>query len=288
MDDNNFKFYTCKRDRAFKEVFLNDKDTSLLKALLESILKIKINNIIIKNGELNNNNVNTRRKLVDALLYTDNDVINIEVNSCDENYVRPRNFSYISNSYSNYVLKSKKFNMNIRFIQINFSYDLKYDELCKLYKLKDVLNDSGEIFIDNFEIYEFNMDKYMDFWYNKDKEKIVQYKYLIMQNLEKEELNKFFKSVNDKVVSKYMDRLYEINQDPKFQSYMSAEEDDRMIINSLKEDYYNKGVNQGTTIGAKKKMEDDCKGLHENGVSIDIIAKSLSISEDEVREILSL
>ena len=157
IENREYKYYTCRKDRAFKEVFLNDKDTSLLKALLESILKISINNIIIKNDELNNNNVNSKRKLVDALLYTDDSVINIEVNSCDEDYVRPRNFAYITNSYSNYVLKSQEYDMNIQFIQINFSYDLKYNELCRIYKVRDTLNNSSELFIDNFEIYEFNM-----------------------------------------------------------------------------------------------------------------------------------
>ena len=36
------KFYSCRYDRAFKEVFLNSKNEDLLKALLEDILKVKI------------------------------------------------------------------------------------------------------------------------------------------------------------------------------------------------------------------------------------------------------
>ena len=36
------KFYTCRNDRAFKEVFLNPNNSNLLKALLEFIFKIKI------------------------------------------------------------------------------------------------------------------------------------------------------------------------------------------------------------------------------------------------------
>ena len=35
------KFYTCRNDRAFKEVFLKPNNSDLLKALLEFILKIK-------------------------------------------------------------------------------------------------------------------------------------------------------------------------------------------------------------------------------------------------------
>ena len=39
------KFYTCKNDRAFKEVFLKPDNSDLLKALLEFILKIKIDKL---------------------------------------------------------------------------------------------------------------------------------------------------------------------------------------------------------------------------------------------------
>ena len=40
------KFYTCRNDRAFKEVFLKPNNSDLLKALLEFILKIKIDKLI--------------------------------------------------------------------------------------------------------------------------------------------------------------------------------------------------------------------------------------------------
>ena len=42
------KFYTCKSDRAFKEVFLKKNDSEPLQALLELILEIKIDYLEIK------------------------------------------------------------------------------------------------------------------------------------------------------------------------------------------------------------------------------------------------
>ena len=47
----NNKFYTCKFDRAFKEVFMNENNKDILKALLESILKLEINEIEYLNLE---------------------------------------------------------------------------------------------------------------------------------------------------------------------------------------------------------------------------------------------
>ena len=47
---NSDKFYTCKSDRAFKEVFLKNNDSEPLQALLELILEIKIDYLkLLKN-----------------------------------------------------------------------------------------------------------------------------------------------------------------------------------------------------------------------------------------------
>ena len=48
METENKKFYTCKNDRTFKEVFLKEENSDLLKALLELILQIKIDKLEIK------------------------------------------------------------------------------------------------------------------------------------------------------------------------------------------------------------------------------------------------
>ncbi len=42
------KFYTCRNDRAFKEVFLKPNNSDLLKTLNEIILKKNINKLAIK------------------------------------------------------------------------------------------------------------------------------------------------------------------------------------------------------------------------------------------------
>ena len=41
------KFYTCKYDRAFKEVFMKEDNKDILTNLLEEILEVKISNIEI-------------------------------------------------------------------------------------------------------------------------------------------------------------------------------------------------------------------------------------------------
>ena len=63
--DKDNKFYTCKYDRAFKEVFMNEKNKDILIELLQSILKLKINTVKYRNLERNSDNINVKRKHLD-------------------------------------------------------------------------------------------------------------------------------------------------------------------------------------------------------------------------------
>ena len=125
--------------------------------------------------------------------------------------------SYLCGVYSNDVLVGDKYNEDVMYIQINLSYGLKDDKLNRIYKMMDK---DGKNYVNNFIIYELNMDRYMKFWYNGDK-KIEENKYLVMLDLQLDELENLAK---DKVVSKYMETLKKINTEYKFKEYISAEE----------------------------------------------------------------
>ena len=270
------KFYTCKYDRAFKEVFLNKKNDDLLKVLLESILKVKINKIEILNNERNVDNIHVARKHVDALLDTDKGKIGIEVNTSKEDYVRPRNFAFITDVYSHYTQVGEKYNEKIDIIQINISYNLKYNELMREFR---VMDNNNNLFVKNFRIYEINMDRYMKIWYDKDEKEIEKNKYLIMLNLEDEELK--ILSKKDKVVNKYMEEIERVNKNPKFREYISLEEDNKKIINSLKEEYEEKGIKEGE----KTKTIEIAKEMLKDNIDINMISKYTNLSIDEIKEL---
>ena len=75
------KFYTCKYDRAFKEVFMKEDNKDILTNLLEEILEVKISNIEILNVERNSDNIKLRRKIFDLNLNTNIGKIQLEVNA---------------------------------------------------------------------------------------------------------------------------------------------------------------------------------------------------------------
>lgn len=262
------KFYTCKYDRAFKEVFAKEENKDILSKLLESILKVEITKIEFLNLERNVDNINVARKHLDLNLETDVGKIQVEINASDKEYVRPRNMSYLCDIYSHHILKGETYNEDTRIMQINFSYGINNKEYIRKYKIQD---NEGNKYVNNFIIYEINMDKYNEFWYNKDEKEINKNKYLLMLNLGLEDLENL--SHKDKVVSKYMSEIERVNEDPRFREYMSAEEDNRKIQNSLRKEAIEKGLQEGLEQGLQQGLEQGLEqGAHQSKIEI---AKSM-------------
>ena len=258
MELKNKKFYTCKNDRTFKEVFLEEENSDLLKALLETILKIEIEKIEIKKTELLSGNINIKDKRVDAIIYTNNKKIEIEVNSENKEYLHSRNTAYICNMYQSHTLSGEYYNEETDIIQINLTWGLgKKEKEKREYMIRD---EEGERFVKNFKIYEINMDYYSNVWYSKNEEEIEKKKYMIMLDLGKKELETMPK---DKIVDKYITKVTIVNNDPEFMSYMSEEEDKRKIQNSLyneaKEDGIKEGIKEGSIAVARNMLNKNMK-----------------------------
>ena len=185
MSETISKFYTCRNDRAFKEVFMKEESKDILTKLLESILDVKIEDIEFLNLERNVDNIHVRRKHFDLFLKTNIGKIQVEVNAEKPNYLNPRNASFIFDTYSHEVKKGDDYNEDTLVIQINLSYSLSIEELVRIYKVRD---EDGNEYIKNLIIYDINMDKIKDIWYSKSRNEIEKYKYLIMLDLNQEEL----------------------------------------------------------------------------------------------------
>ena len=222
------KFYTCKYDRPFKEIMLNPKNEELLKWFLEDILKVKVESLEVQTIEMNNGNINVRRKYVDVMLKTNVGKIELEINACSAPYVHPRNMAFISNIYSNHTLVGQDYSEEVPIIQINFSYGLKDNEKIRKYKMRD---ETGLEYVKNFTIYEINMEYYKEIWDNKNEKEIDKNKYYIMLDLDESELEKISKK--DRMVENFMEELKKVNGNPEFQAYMTYEEDQQKIFFSV-------------------------------------------------------
>ena len=278
------EFYTCKNDRAFKEVFLNPNNSDLLKALLEFILKIKIDKLEIKKTELLSGNVNIKDKRVDAIVHTGNKKIEIEINSQNKDYLHTRSTAYICNIYQSNASVGDTYNEDTDIIQVNLTWGLgRNNEEMKIYK---IMNEKGELYVKNFIIYEINMDYYDKIWYSKNEDEIKKNQYMIMLDLDKKELKSMPK---DKIVDKYITNVTIVNDDPEFQKYMSEEEDKKKIQNSLlseaKEEGISQGISQGYTSGINDGIKQTAKNLLLMNMPIEDISKATGLSIEEINKL---
>lgn len=277
------KFYTCKYDKPFKEIMLNEKNKDILKKLLETILKQEIKYINIKNVELSVKGMDVKRKSVDVYLEGLNKKIEIEVNTSLESYIHPRNMSYISNIYSSHTLRNDSYDEKTDIIQINLNYNQKNKRIYNEYMMRNLY---GDVYVKNLKIIELNMEKYKEMWYHGSEKEKEENKFLIMLDLNEEELKKI---KGDKVVSKYMKEINKLNNDSEFVEYMSAEEDARKIYNSRMYDAREKGFKQGYDEGIEQGIEQNkieiAKNLLNNNVDINIISLSTGLSQEEIKNL---
>ena len=272
---NSDKFYTCKSDRAFKEVFLKNNDSEPLQALLELILEIKIDYLEIKKTELLSGNVNVKDKRVDAVVYAGNKKIDIEINSQDKDYVKPRNTAYICNMYQSHTLVGELYYEKTDIVLVNLTWGLgsENDKMTKYM----IMSEDGKQYVKNFIIYEINMDYFDKLWYSKNEEEIKKNMYLIMLNLDKKELEAMPKDKRDKIVDKYITNVTIVNDNPEFQKYMSEEEDKKKIQNSLLSEAKEEGISQEKVSIAKNMLN--------KNMSIEDISDITGLSIEEINKL---
>ena len=279
------KFYSCRYDKTFKEVFLNPKNEDLLESLLEDILKVKIEIKKILPTELITGNNIIKSKRVDALILATNKKIEIEINASINEYVYIRNTAYICNIYSTNALVGDSYNQNIDIIQINLTWGLDYKESKREFRISDK---NGNVYIKNLLIMEINMEYYKKIWYSKDEKKIKENELLVMLDLNEGELKKMPKS--DKISEKYVESVTILNNDPFFQEYMSQEEDQRKMQNSLireaEDTGYEKGIKLGEDKGKEQEKIDIAKRLFKMHMTKEDIIKATGLTLEDINKII--
>ena len=277
------KFYSCRYDRTFKEVFLNPKNEDLLKVLLEDILKVEIEIKKILPTELITGNNIIKSKRVDALILAINKKIEIEINASINEYVYIRNMAYICNIYSTNALVGDSYNQDIDIIQINLTWGLDYEESKREFRISDK---NGNVYVKNLLIMEINMEYYKKIWYSKDEKKIKENELLVMLDLNEGELKKMSKS--DKISEKYVESVTRVNNDPFFQEYMSHEEDQRKMQNSLIREAEDSGYEKGIKLGEEKLEKEKiaiAKSLIKSGMNLEEISKHTQIDIKELKKL---
>lgn len=271
-------FYLGMNDRVFKEIFLKEENKDLLSALLYTSLKVSVNKMSLLNSERIEGNVSVRRKTLDVLLETDSELIGIEVNSSNQKYIRACNFAFFSDMISHHVGVGQVYDEVTQFIQINYTSGITKDpKECRVYKIQD---DDRLLFIRNAFIYEINIDRIVKFWYDEHEEKIKKYKYIMMLGLPLEELEKLYAKTKDRMVKKFMEEVQKVNEDPRFREYMTKEQDQEKIQNTL----IMEATEIGEQRGEKQKAIEIAKKMLEK-YSVEEIKGLTGLNDQEIHKL---
>ena len=280
-------FYLGISDAVFKEIFLKEKNEDLLEALLKTSLKMHFYKMLPLNIERLEGNVFVRRKSLDILLETDIGLVGIELNASMHEYIRPRNFAFFGDMYSHYVEKGEEYEEITQFIQLNLTSGIKGDP--KEFRDYHMQDEEGIQFVSNAFIREINIDRLLEFWYDKNEKKIKEYQYIIMLGLGPEEIEKMYSITKDRLVKKYMEEVKRVNEDPRFREYITKEEDQKKILKSLITEATEEGRAEGEKIGEargeKQSKIEMAKKMLKAGESIEKIVIYTELPREEIERL---
>lgn len=278
------KYYNGLNDIVFKNTLCVEEHKDLLKWLLESCLDIKIDNLILKDKELSKKTKYSKGRVVDLLIESDNKMFNVEINNRPHDYNNDRNLGYLANLYGKSIDKSNDYKKINSCIQLNITSGKKDIELKSKYLLVDTLNESKNIWTDNFIIYEINVDLLKKLYYNKDIKSINKYKPVIMLTLNKEELEEF--SLGDERIMEYKDKVNELNSDDDFVTFISREEDQEKTENALRTIILEKNEELKTQKTKLNNVQiETAKLLKKNNVDIADISNSTGLTIEEIEKL---
>lgn len=270
-------FYTAKNDNVFKSIFCDEHDTFLLKTLIERCLKIKIKLLEIHSPERIKENIYAKGQRLDVLVKADDKLINIEVNSGYYEALHRKSFGYAGSKYGEEVKVGESyFDMN-DVIQINFTWGLPKKHPV-LGEYPPIDSNTGIKFVDNFNIYEYNMDKIKELWYSGDKE----YEFLAIFDFDKEELKKV--GSGDKYMTEFKKKVESLNNNARYKEFLSAEEDMRKTNNTFKEIGRREGIEIGKSEGVEERNIEIARNLLKENVDMEIISKATGLTLEEIKK----
>ena len=90
---------------------------------------------------------------------------------------------------------------------------------------------------------------------------------------------------SDKISEKYVESVTILNNDPFFQEYMSHEEDQRKMQNSLIREAEDSGYEKGIKLGEEKGKIKMVKNMLNEKIDINTISKISNLSIEKINKI---
>ena len=285
-------------DIVFKRVFGKEENKDLLKSLLESILCVKIKNLVVRNPEISRDLQDSKAGTLDVkVTINDNTVCDVEMPVGNEANINNRSVYYMVKMAANELKISEEYNTQKKTIVINFlnfdffkrnSYHniahMKFEKSSKEAYIDLGYKKEDELVTDVLEMHFIELKKFKK--KNPDTSKTSnQWLWLIIGEEEKIRMTE----KENKQIKKAIEILDEMSMDPKeWELYDSRE---RAIVNynsgilNAEERGMKKGKKEGIKEGKRREKEETAKKLLELDVEIETIKKATGLSEEEIKKL---
>lgn len=277
MIEEKNKMEVLNNDIIFKNIF-NVKET--IKRLLEETLELKVKEVYLANTEMPVEKINERRKILDLVVYTEKEVINVEVNNAYKKDLYIRNFLYFCKLISSNLEKSKDYTKLGKHIQLNLTWNLqKYIpfDIREKKKLEFYVKDEEtglKVFEDKFKIVNINMDYYVELWYSKNVENENPF-LLLLAAPTIEEMDEIARG--DRLMEKIAKEVKKLNFDPKITEEIAFENEHEIWANTMHSRGYEQGSKQKEIQIAQNMLKDD--------IPIDTIIKYTGLKKEEIESL---
>lgn len=224
--------------------------------------------------------IKERRKILDLVVYTEKEVINVEVNNAYKKDLYIRNFLYFCKLISSNLEKSKDYTKLGKHIQLNLTWNLqKYIpfDIREKKKLEFYVKDEEtglKVFEDKFKIVNINMDYYVELWYSKNVENENPF-LLLLAAPTIEEMDEIARG--DRLMEKIAKEVKKLNFDPKITEEIAFENEHEIWANTMHSRGYEQGSKQEKIGIARNMLKDD--------IPIDTIIKYTGLKKEEIESL---
>ena len=277
MIEEKNKMEVLNNDIIFKNIF-NVKET--IKRLLEETLELKVKEVYLANTEMPVEKIKERRKILDLVVYTEKEVINVEVNNAYKKDLYIRNFLYFCKLISSNLEKSKDYTKLGKHIQLNLTWNLqKYIpfDIREKKKLEFYVKDEEtglKVFEDKFKIVNINMDYYVELWYSKNVENENPF-LLLLAAPTIEEMDEIARG--DRLMEKIAKEVKKLNFDPKITEEIAFENEQEIWANTM----HSRGYEQGS----KQEKIQIAQNMLKDNMPIDTIIKYTGLKKEEIESL---
>ena len=271
-----------KVDFVFKKIFGSEENKSVLISFLNATLKPKkeIVSVDLKNTDIEKEYVKDKFSRLDVKATTNkNETINIEIQLKDEHNMIQRTLYYWSKLYEEQIGEGdfyNKLNRTVCINILNFKY-LKNDRFHNVYRLKEIETDEELTDIEEIHFIEIPKLREINLKEEKDMLKVwIEF----LRDPESEVIRSV--EMSNEEIRRAKDKLYKLSQDEKERElYFIREKSIKDEASAL----YN-AEQKGIEKGIQKTKIDMIKKLSIVGMSIEQIAEIVSLSVDEVKQLI--